>query len=106
VVGEPNLTVLNPLPAKVSDESIIPLLVSIPKAPKPAPGWPMVFFQHGITRNRTHMLAVADGLANAGFAVVAMDPPLDGLTTNAAVNREMQAEMAVCLTTDGASVKV
>jgi hypothetical protein len=126
VVGEPSLTALNPLPAKVSNE-YIRLLDSIPKAPKPASGWPVVVFQHGITRNRTHR-----------FAVVAMDLPLDGLTTNgadlhaivrytaghhsslltpdglgiadpataAAVNRETQAEMAVFLTTDGASVQV
>jgi dienelactone hydrolase len=81
VGGERNLTALNPLPAKVSDENI-PLMVSIPKGPKPASGWPVVVFQHGITRNRSDMLAVADALANAGFAVVAIDLPLHGLTGN------------------------
>lgn len=81
VAGERNLTALNPLPAKVSDENI-PLMLAIPKAPKPASGWPVAIFQHGITRNRSDMLAVADALANAGFAVVAIDLPLHGLTGN------------------------
>ena len=40
----------------------------------------MVIFQHGITRNRTDMLAIAGALAQAGFAVVAIDAPLHGMT--------------------------
>jgi dienelactone hydrolase len=76
---EKNLTHLNPLPVATSTETI-PLLVSIPKATKPGAGWPVVIFQHGITQNRTSMLAVADSLAAAGFAVVAIDMPLHGLT--------------------------
>jgi pimeloyl-ACP methyl ester carboxylesterase len=37
-------------------------------------------FEHGITRNRTDMLAVADSFADSGFVVVAIDLPLHGLT--------------------------
>jgi len=60
----------------------IPMLVTVPHGvPKPANGWPVVIFQHGITRNRTDVLAVADGLSRAGFVVVAIDLPLHGLTS-------------------------
>ena len=45
----------------------------------PAAGWPVVIFQHGITRNRSDMLAIAPTLAAAGFVVVAIDLPLHGL---------------------------
>lgn len=64
------------VPVKRSDETI-PLLVSVPKQGS-AP-WPVVIFQHGITRNRTDMVAVADAFAAAGMAVVAIDLPLHGL---------------------------
>ena len=56
----------------------IPLMVSIPKTGS-AP-WPVVIFQHGITGNRTNMLGLADTMAGQGFAVVAIDMPLHGLT--------------------------
>ena len=61
----------------------IPLLVSIPNElsefSKPVQGWPTVIFQHGITSDRTALLAAADTLAAAGFAAVAIDLPLHGL---------------------------
>lgn len=57
----------------------IPLMVTIPKTGSGAP-WPVVIFQHGITGNRTNMLGLADTMAAAGFAVVAIDLPLHGLT--------------------------
>ncbi|VAW89586.1 Lipase-like protein [hydrothermal vent metagenome] len=74
--GGSNLTQFNPTPVKNSDETV-PLLVSIPKTGS-AP-WPVVIFQHGITSNRSAMLAIADALASAGFAAVAIDMPLHGL---------------------------
>ncbi|HUI62385.1 MAG TPA: hypothetical protein VLX90_19315, partial [Steroidobacteraceae bacterium] len=65
----------------------IPLLVTVPNANsagggvKPASGkWPVLIFEHGITRNRTDMLAVADSFADSGFVVVAIDLPLHGIT--------------------------
>lgn len=79
------LTRFNPLP--IATETIqVPLLVTVPNAGaaagavKPAGGWPVMIFEHGIGRNRTDMLAVADGLADAGFVTVAIDLPLHGLT--------------------------
>lgn len=40
-------------------------------------------FQHGITQNRTNLLAVADALAGAGKAAIAIDLPLHGMTDTA-----------------------
>jgi dienelactone hydrolase len=74
--GDSNLTQFNTTAIKTSDETI-PLLLSIPKTGS-AP-WPVVIFQHGITSDRTAMLAIADALASAGFAAVAIDMPLHGL---------------------------
>ncbi len=78
---EKNLSFLNPLPVATGTETI-PLLASVPKGIKPVTGWPVVIFQHGITQNRANLLAVADSLANAGFAAVSIDMPLHGLTGN------------------------
>ena len=80
VGGENNLTRLNPLPAATNASLEIPLLVTSPvdTTTFPAP-WKTVIFQHGITTDRTKMLAVADSLAQAGFATVAIDLPLHGL---------------------------
>ncbi len=78
-----NLTACNPIPVATSTQKV-PLLLTLPNAAsgktKPAAGWPLVIFQHGITRNRTDMFAIAGTLAAQGFAVVAIDLPLHGLT--------------------------
>jgi pimeloyl-ACP methyl ester carboxylesterase len=76
-LGGTELTGLNPMPVATSVQSV-PLLLSVPKIGN-AP-WPVVIYQHGITRNRTDGLAVADSLGQAGFAVVAIDLPLHGLS--------------------------
>jgi len=73
------LTPISRVPVKTSDQTI-PLLVSIPNSTKPDSGWPVVIFQHGITANRTNLLGVADALAAAGLAAVAIDLPLHGIT--------------------------
>lgn len=78
--GANHLTFANPLPVATSTETI-PLLASIPKGPKPEGGrWPVVIYQHGITSNRGTLVAIADSLAAAGFAAVAIDLPLHGVT--------------------------
>ncbi len=62
----------------------IPLLASIPNGcgTMPLGGWPVVIYQHSVTRNRTDMLAIADAFAASPVchAVVAIDMPLHGLT--------------------------
>lgn len=71
----------DPVPS-VQGSSEIPVLICTPNAdtPKPAEGWPVIIFQHGITRSRFDMLAMAPLFCNAGsgMAMVAMDAPLHG----------------------------
>ncbi|HEX7768638.1 MAG TPA: hypothetical protein VF422_01275, partial [Dokdonella sp.] len=78
-----NLTACNPVPALKSVQTV-PLVMTIPNTSsgrvRPASGWPLVIFQHGITRNRTDMFAIAGTLAAQGYAVVAIDLPLHGIT--------------------------
>lgn len=83
--GGSNLSRYNPTPTLKSRQTI-PVLMSVPNATSlagatpPASGWPVIIFQHGITRSRLDMLALADTMADAGFAVVAIDLPLHGIT--------------------------
>ena len=78
-----NVTFANPFPIAQMTQTI-PVLMTVPNAhsglTKPAAGWPVVIFQHGITRNRTDMFGVAATLASVGFAVIAIDAPLHGVT--------------------------
>lgn len=63
----------------------VPVVMSVPNASVPAGtqmpdnGWPVTIFQHGITGNRSQMLAIADAMASAGRAVIAIDMPMHGL---------------------------
>jgi pimeloyl-ACP methyl ester carboxylesterase len=81
-----NITFCNPFPAMTSLQTV-PMVVTLPNSrsgrSKPASGWPVVIYQHGITRNRTDAFAVAGTLAAQGFAVVAIDLPLHGITDTA-----------------------
>lgn len=71
-----------PEPVKQADVTV-PVLITLPNADSgrtmPASGWPVVIFQHGITGNRSQMLALSPALTLAGFAVVAIDLPLHGI---------------------------
>jgi len=77
------ITVANPMPVE-TDRQVVPLLMTLPNASsgqsRPDAGWPVVIFQHGITGNRSNMLALADTMASIGFAVIAIDQPLHGIT--------------------------
>ncbi len=76
-----NVTVANPFPVATTTVTV-PVLVTLPNAAsgraRPDAGWPVVMFQHGVTRNRCDMLAISATMAQAGFAVVAIDQPLHG----------------------------
>jgi hypothetical protein len=83
-----NLTLFNPIPAKVADVTV-PILVTVPNATSacpvpPAGGWPIAIVQHGITGNRSQALAMADAFADNCFVVASMDLPLHGITANSA----------------------
>ena len=77
------ITGSNPAPAETSIQTI-PVLMTVPNANSgqvvPAAGWPVAIFVHGITNDRTFMLAVADVMAGAGFAVIAIDQVMHGIT--------------------------
>ena len=77
------VTRYSPLPTATTTLHI-PVLMTAPSAKsgqiKPANGWPVVIYQHGITRSRTDLLALADALSFAGYATVAIDLPLHGVT--------------------------
>jgi len=73
----------NPFPVK-TELLKVPVLMCVPNASsgqvKPPTGWPIVIFQHGITANRTNVLAIAEAFAQAGIVAIAIDLPLHGLT--------------------------
>lgn len=77
------VTRYQPLPTMTAALKI-PVLLTLPNAKsgqrQPADGWPVVIFQHGITQNRSNLLLLADALSFAGFAAVAIDMPLHGIT--------------------------
>ncbi len=60
----------------------IPVLMTVPKGTPPETGWPIAIFQHGINHSRARMLALADSMASVGFALIAIDLPLHGITSN------------------------
>ncbi len=78
-----NITVANPFPVETGRQ-FAPVLMTVPNEGsghvRPTAGWPVVIFQHGITGDRSQMLALADTMASIGFAVVAIDMPLHGIT--------------------------
>jgi len=87
--NERNLTRFNPIPEKKADKAI-PLLVIVPNATapngagtKPGAGWPVVIFEHGITRDRSDAFALAQAFAASGWVIAAVDLPLHGITNTA-----------------------
>jgi hypothetical protein len=76
------ITIANPFPVPTGMQTV-PVIMAVPNAnsgfTKPETGWPVVIYQHGITRNRTDMLAIADAIASTGHAVIALDQPLHGV---------------------------
>ncbi|MCP1676068.1 dienelactone hydrolase [Natronocella acetinitrilica] len=57
----------------------IPVLMTVPDDDGAGAPYPVVIFQHGLTRNRTDLLAVADQLAGLEYIGIAIDAPLHGL---------------------------
>ena len=56
----------------------VTFLLTVPSGIKPAGGWPVVVFQHGITSSKNAALPLADTLAGAGYATLAIDAPFHG----------------------------
>jgi hypothetical protein len=77
-----HITAINPFPVLTGMQTV-PVLMTVPNASsgmtKPATGWPVVIFGHGLGGNRTQALAIADTLASIGYACIAIDTPLHGV---------------------------
>ncbi|WP_068545101.1 VolA/Pla-1 family phospholipase [Thalassotalea crassostreae] len=87
-----NLTKFNPIPALVERQNLDVLMTTpdinevnkirgkqgMPLLEVPENGWPVVMYQHGITRSKEDMLAITGALSMAGFATAAIDHPLHG----------------------------
>lgn len=63
----------------------VPAVLAIPDSDqdgvpeRPNGGYPLVIYQHAIQQDRSNALAVADELAEQGYAVVAIDLPMHGM---------------------------
>ncbi len=82
-IGGSTLTRYNTTPIATSTLNV-PVIMTLPNAKsgktKPANGWPVIIYQHGITRNRLDMIGYADSMALAGFAMIGIDLPLHGVS--------------------------
>lgn len=78
-----NITVANPFPVITSMQTV-PLLMTVPNETsghtRPAAGWPVLIYGHGLGGNRSHVLTIADAAAKAGYAAIAIDAPLHGIS--------------------------
>lgn len=88
--GGSNLTRFNPAVVWRSTQRV-PAVLTIPAAPPPVDGYPVVIFQHGITGHRGQAMGMADAAANAGFAVISIDQPLHGIAAGDATFGSMHA---------------
>ena len=90
-----NLTRFNPVPAPTTALDI-PMLIAVPNVGvKPVAGWPVVVWIHGFPRDRTDALLVADTMASRGFATVAVDLPLHGITPSSAAYAQPFAQTPI-----------
>jgi hypothetical protein len=89
VNGEINVSYRFPFADKVGDNTI-PVMVTLPKDDcdpdgagpansKPADGWPVAIYQHGITVDRTAGLLVGNTLAGQCIAMIAIDHAMHGI---------------------------
>ena len=68
-----------------SQSLTVPVMVTIPNPSldatliKPATGWPVAIYHHGITGNRANVLLIADALSARGVAMIAIDQSVHGV---------------------------
>ena len=66
----------------------VPFLFVAPAAAPPAGGYPVVMYQHGITQQKEDILAAANTICSAGYAVISIDAPLHGGLANGRARAE------------------
>lgn len=107
VDGSYNLTYRYPFAAKTADQSV-PLQVTLPEADHlpgyagaancgqiyAATGYPTVIYVHGITTDRTSVIALGHTLAGQCIATVAIDLPLHGVPANSAFVSVLNVEQS------------
>ncbi len=72
--------------APVTDQTVdLPMVVTLPTGTAPASGWPVVIYQHGQGSDRSAAVGLAAHFAAQGWAVVAIDHPLHGVTSSNAL---------------------
>ncbi len=73
-----------PFTPKVEANVTIPVVATLPSTDSnctmPDDGWPVVIYQHGITRVRTDLFVYGETLAAQCYAGIAIDLPLHGIT--------------------------
>lgn len=103
--GSYNLTYRYPFAAATAEESV-PLQLTLPEAQQvpeyagartcsqvfQASGYPVVIFVHGITSDRSSVIALAHSLAKYCVATVAIDLPLHGIPANSALAGVLNVE--------------
>lgn len=68
---------LNPNPAQWGARKA-PFVLFLPAGTAPMGGWPVVIFGHGLTRTRNDAMVIANAIASAGFASIAIDVVFHG----------------------------
>ncbi len=63
----------------------VPVLLTLPSFVAPAAGWPVVIYQHGQGSDRSAAVGLAGLFAAQGWAVIAIDHPLHGVTSSNAL---------------------
>ncbi|WP_345975359.1 hypothetical protein [Sulfurimonas sp. HSL3-7] len=89
----------------------IPVIATLPNSTSgctmPTNGWPVVIYQHGITRDRTDLFVYGETLAKACYAGIAIDLPLHGVTDDsnpfykAGIERTYDLDLATEIWIDG-----
>jgi len=54
-------------------DKTLPITLALPRGAPPSQGWPAVIYGHGLGGQRKHLFSVANELARAGIATVAID---------------------------------
>lgn len=61
------------VPAPEKPKQKIWVTIAVPKAPRPAAGYPTVIIQHGLSSSRAYLLSMANTFAKQGWIAVAID---------------------------------